>query len=87
MSNSNHDKWVRSVVQAFGNYFLIAFGIESKRIVEHIPTEILTIRGEKHIIEDLFWLEDDTLLHIEYQLSPNPEDLDRLFLDLMWYDL
>lgn len=76
-----------SVAQAFGNHFLNAFGIQLPRIVEHIPTEILTISGKEHIIQDLFRLEDNTLLHIEYQSSPNPKDLDQLFFDLMWYDL
>ncbi|MCM3591223.1 hypothetical protein EN829_037050 [Mesorhizobium sp. M00.F.Ca.ET.186.01.1.1] len=76
-----------SVVQAFGNQFLNAFGIQLPRIVEHVPTEVLTISGEKHIVEDLFRLEDDTLLHMEYQASKNPEDLNQLFVDLMWYHL
>ncbi|MCC0566255.1 hypothetical protein HN020_03200 [Brevibacillus borstelensis] len=76
-----------SVVQAFRNQFLNAFGIQLPRIVQHSPTEITTIRGEKHIVEDLFRMENDTLLHVEYQSSPNPKDLDQLFFDLMWYDL
>ncbi|MCM3592683.1 hypothetical protein M4D58_18840 [Brevibacillus borstelensis] len=76
-----------SVVQAFRNQFLNAFGIQLPRIVEHVPTEVLTINGEKRIIEELFRLEDDTLLHIEYQASANSKDLDQLFVDLMWNDL
>ncbi|MFC0212089.1 hypothetical protein ACFFK0_06410 [Paenibacillus chartarius] len=76
-----------SVVRVFGNQFLNAFGIQLPTIVEHIPTEILTISGEKLIIQELFRLEDDTLLHIEYQSSASPDDLDQLFVDLMWYDL
>ncbi|NOU53718.1 hypothetical protein HN020_02730 [Brevibacillus borstelensis] len=53
-----------SVIQAFGNDFLSAFGFESKRIVEHIPSEIKTIRNEKIMVEDLFRYEDGTLLQI-----------------------
>lgn len=76
-----------SVIQAFRNQFLNAFGIQLPRIVEHVPTEVLTINGEKRIIEELFRLEDDTMLHMEYQASENPKDLDQLFVDLMWYHL
>ncbi|MGG0936996.1 hypothetical protein ABHN11_12910 [Brevibacillus centrosporus] len=76
-----------SVIQAFGNNFLSAFGIQSEQIVEHVPTEILTLRKEKVMIEDLFRLVDDTLLHIVFQASANPDDLDRLLDRLMEYDL
>ncbi len=76
-----------SVVQVFGNDFLNSFGFQLPRIIEHVPTEILTISGEKHIIEDLFRLDNDTLLHVEYQSSASSDDLDQLLVDLMWYDL
>lgn len=55
-----------SVIQAFGNHFLSAFGFESKRILEHIPSEVENIRNEKIWVEDLFRLEDGTLLQLLY---------------------
>ena len=76
-----------SVIQVFGNDFLSAFGIQSEQIVEHVPTEILTLSKEKVMVEDLFRLVDDTLLHIVFQASANPDDLDRLLDRLMEYDL
>lgn len=76
-----------SVIQVFGNDFLSVFGIQSEQIVEHVPTEILTLRKEKVMIEDLFRLVDDTLLHIVFQASAYPDDLDRLLDRLMEYDL
>lgn len=39
------------------------------------------------MIEDLFRLVDDTLLHFVFQASANPDDLDRLLDRLMEYDL
>lgn len=75
------------IIQFFGNHFLDSFNIQTGKIVKHVPTEILTIGGEKYMIEDLFQLDDDTLLHIAYQSSAKPKDLDQLFVNLMWYDL
>lgn len=65
-----------SVIQVFGNHFLSAFGFESKRIVEHIPTEVVTIRREQLVIEDLFRLEDDTLLQLVYHSSAKIDEDD-----------
>ncbi|QRG65989.1 hypothetical protein [Brevibacillus choshinensis] len=76
-----------SVIQAYGNHFFSAFDISLDQIVEHVPTEILTLRKEKVMIEDLLRLVDDTLLHIVFQASANPDDLDRLLDRLMEYDL
>lgn len=60
-----------SGIQAFGNHFLSAFGFESKRIVEHIPSEVENIRNEKIWVDDLFRLEDDTLLQLLYHSGSN----------------
>ncbi|MCG5252448.1 hypothetical protein P4U99_26695 [Brevibacillus agri] len=76
-----------SVIQAFGNDFLSAFGIQLKRIVEHVPMEIINLRKERVWIEELFRLEDDSLLYFVPHASPNPRDLDELRFQLMEYHL
>ncbi|MEK4339098.1 hypothetical protein [Brevibacillus sp. FSL L8-0710] len=76
-----------SIIKVFGNRFLSAFGIQFGRIVEHIPTEIVNLRNEKVWIEELFRLEDDTLLYFVPHASPNPRDLDELIFQLMEYHL
>ncbi|MCM3472212.1 hypothetical protein [Brevibacillus borstelensis] len=76
-----------SVIQAFGNDFLSAFGIQLGRIVEHVPTEIVNLRKERVMIEELFRLEDDSLLYFVLHASPNPKDLDELMVQLMEHNL
>ncbi|MDN4095617.1 MULTISPECIES: hypothetical protein [Brevibacillus] len=76
-----------SVIQAFGNDFLSAFRIHLEQIVEHVPTEIVNLRKETVMIEDLFLLQDGSLLYFVLHASPNPKDLDELMFQLMEHNL
>lgn len=75
-----------SVVQVFRNHFLSAFGIESNKIIEHCPTEIVTLWNEKVLIEDLYEVEGFGMLHLAFQDAKKMESEDVL-LSFLGYDL
>lgn len=75
-----------TAVQMFGNHFLKVVGIDAENIVRHIPTEIETYDLEKVVIEELYELEDGSLLHLVFQDSTSTENEEYL-LRLMKYTL
>ncbi|NRF95566.1 hypothetical protein HQN89_32530 [Paenibacillus frigoriresistens] len=90
MSNENSRKAVRNagVTSVFGSSFLSALGIQiAGKIIEHIPTEIDLIRGEKHLAEELFCLDDESILLLEFQAVSSFDSLVKLMeFDILLYE-
>ncbi|MGO4272493.1 hypothetical protein AB4Z22_22080 [Paenibacillus sp. TAF58] len=82
------DEVVTSAVKVFGSSFLSVLGIQiEEKIIEHIPIEIELIRNEMHLAEELFLLDDNTILHLEFQAESNFDSLVKLLeFDLLLYE-
>jgi hypothetical protein len=73
------DMFLKNIVSAFAHDSLRWMGIEHTDVVGVMPTEITTVEIRKDMMDYVFMLADDSLLHLEFQ-STEEKDLHRFLL-------
>ncbi len=64
----------------FGNQSLEFYGLKTAPIVRAEPTDLPQIKIDEHRMDFVFYLADDTLLHLEFQTTFSLKDLERFKL-------
>ena len=84
---NNYDIIFKSLTNMFQNKALTFFGLDTARIVRAEPTELPQIKVEDRRMDFVFYLEDDTYLHMEFQTTASKENLERFKVyDVAFYD-
>jgi len=73
-----NDVIMKALTGTFGDHTLRVFGLDTARIVSVFATEIPVVEVKNRRTDFVFVLEDNTLLHLEFQVTL--EDLERFML-------
>jgi len=74
ISGHNNDIIMKATAEMFKNKALTVFGLKTAKIVGIMPTVLPVVEAKEKRVDFVFLLEDDTLLHLEFQTTV-PEDL------------
>lgn len=74
ISGHNTDIIMKATAEMFKDKTLEMFGLKTARIVDIMPTVLPMVETREKRVDFVFLLEDDTLLHLEFQTTV-PEDL------------
>ena len=74
ISGHNNDIIMKATAAMFKGKTLAAFGLKTAKIVDIMPTVLPVVEAKEKRVDFVFLLEDDTLLHLEFQTTV-PEDL------------
>ncbi|MBZ4662706.1 MAG: hypothetical protein JG776_388 [Caloramator sp.] len=83
ISHNNNDIILKYMAEAFKDTTLEFLGIKLPKIKSVIPTDLPIIDVKEEVMDFVFLLEDDSLLHLEFQTTYKKDDLIRFNL----YDL
>ncbi len=78
--HQNTDITMRAMAQHLKNKDLSIFGLKTATIKDLNPTSLPAIEAKDRSTDVIFLLEDDTLLHLEFQTTKSIEDLKRFML-------
>lgn len=78
ISGHNNDIIMKATAAMFKDKSLEVFGLKTGKIVDIMPTVLPVVEAKEKRVDFVFLLEDDTLLHLEFQTTV-PEDLLRRF--------
>ena len=70
----NNDIIMKATAAMFKDKTLEVFGLKTAKIVDIMPTVLPVVEAKEKRVDFVFLLEDDTLLHLEFQTTV-PEDL------------
>lgn len=73
ISGHNNDIIMKATAEMFRNKTLEIFGLKTAKIVGIMPTVLPVVEAKEKRVDFVFLLEDDTLLHLEFQTTV-PED-------------
>ncbi|WP_018307243.1 Rpn family recombination-promoting nuclease/putative transposase [Desulfitobacterium hafniense] len=82
ISYHNNDVLMKVLAEQFRNKTLDVFGIKTAKIKALLPSAHPTIDAKETRSDIIFLLEDDTLLHLEFQTTACERDLKRF----LYYD-
>ena len=82
ISYQNTDVALKAMAEKFKNTNLAIYGLQTAKIKALMPTEMPVIEANIRRNDVVFLLEDNTLLHLEFQNTQDEEDLRRF----MHYD-
>ena len=74
ISGHNNDIIMKATASMFKDKTLEVFGLKTAKILDIMPTVLPVVEAKEKRIDFVFLLEDDTLLHLEFQTTV-PEDL------------
>ena len=74
ISGHNNDIIMKATAAMFKDKTLEVFGLKTAKIVDIMPTVLPVVEAKEKRVDFVFLLEDDTLLHLEFQTTV-PEDL------------
>ena len=75
-----NDVVMKAMTGMFGDRTLKVFGLRTARIVSVFATEVPVVEVKDGLTDFIFVLEDNTLLHLEFQTTTRREDLKRFML-------
>lgn len=78
----NNDVLMKVLAEQFKNKTLGVFGIKTAKIKELIPSAHPAVEANETRSDIIFLLEDETLLHLEFQTTASEQDLRRF----LYYD-
>lgn len=78
ISGHNNDIIMKATAAMFKDKSLEVFGLKTAKIVDIMPTALPVVEAKEKRVDFVFLLEDDTLLHLEFQTTVH-EDLLRRF--------
>nr|WP_157862997.1 Rpn family recombination-promoting nuclease/putative transposase [Desulfofarcimen acetoxidans] len=76
----NNDVIMKAMAETFKDKTLRLFGLNTAKIIGVIPTILPVLEVKENRIDYIFLLEDNTLLHLEFQTTVNLENLKRFLL-------
>ncbi len=74
ISGHNKDIIMKATAEMFKDGTLEMLGLKTARIVDIMPTVLPVVEAAEKRVDFVFLLEDETLLHLEFQATV-PEDL------------
>jgi hypothetical protein len=74
ISEHNTDIIMKATAEMFKDKTLEMFGLKTARIVDIMPTVLPVVEAREKRVDFVFLLEDESLLHLEFQTTV-PEDL------------
>ena len=77
ISGHNNDIIMKATAAMFKDKTLEVFGLKTAKIVDIMPTVLPVVEAKEKRVDFVFLLEDDTLLHLEFQTTV-PEDCSEL---------
>ncbi|WHE06073.1 hypothetical protein PGH24_07770 [Thermoanaerobacterium thermosaccharolyticum] len=77
ISYQNNDIILKSMAQEFKDKSLKFYGINVPKIVTVIPADLPVIEVKEDRLDFIFLLEDDSLLHMEFQTTNKKADIKR----------
>jgi predicted transposase/invertase (TIGR01784 family) len=80
ITKHNNDIIMKAIADNFRDKSLEVFGLKTPKIVDVIPTVLPVLEVKENRTDFIFLLEDDTLLHLEFQTTVHPDDLKRFAL-------
>ena len=69
ISGHNNDIIMKATAAMFKDKTLEVFGLKSAKIVDIMPTVLPVVEAKEKRVDFVFLLEDDTLLHLEFQTT------------------
>ncbi len=76
----NNDIIMKCMSEAFKDAALDFYGLHTARIKAVIPSELPVIEVSEEVMDFIFLLEDESLLHLEFQTTNKNENLTRFLL-------
>ncbi len=76
----NNDIIMKCMSEAFKDAALDFYGLHTARIKAVIPSELPVIEVSEEVMDFIFLLEDESLLHLEFQTTNKNENLSRFLL-------
>ena len=87
ISYNNYDIIFKSLTNMFSSQSLEFYGLKTAPIMRAEPADLPQIKIDERRMDFVFYLVDDTYLHIEFQTTFKKEDLDRFKLyDALLYE-
>ena len=87
ISYQNYDIIFKSLTGMFGNQTLEFYGLKTAPIVRAEPTELSDIQIDVQSMDFVFYLADDSYLHVEFQTTYSIKDIERFKLyDALLYE-
>jgi len=80
ITKHSNDVIMKAMAETFKDKTLKIFGLDSARITGVIPTVLPVLEVKENRTDYIFLLEDNTLLHLEFQTSVSEEVLKRFML-------
>ena len=80
ITRHSNDILMKCMAENFKDKTLAFFGLKTARIAGLSPTALPAIEARETRTDVVFLLEDDTLLHLEFQTTVSKEDLKRFLL-------
>ncbi len=80
ITRQSNDILMKYMAESFKDKTLAFFGLKTARITGLSPTGLPAIEARETRTDVVFLLEDDTLLHLEFQTTISKEDLKRFLL-------
>jgi len=87
ISYNNYDIIFKSLTNMFSSQSLEFYGLKTAPILRAEPADLPQIKIDERRMDFVFYLVDDTYLHIEFQTTFKKEDMDRFKLyDALLYE-
>ncbi|MEW6558469.1 MAG: hypothetical protein AB1349_14160, partial [Elusimicrobiota bacterium] len=87
ISYQNYDIVFKSLTGMFKNQTLEFYGLKTAPIVRAEPTELPKVQIDEQRMDFVFYLADDSFLHLEFQTTFSIEDMERFKLyDALLYE-
>jgi predicted transposase/invertase (TIGR01784 family) len=80
ITHHSNDILMKCMAENFKDKTLAFFGLKTPRIAGLSPTALPAIEARETRTDIVFLLEDDTLLHLEFQTTVSKEDMKRFML-------
>ncbi|AGK99801.1 Rpn family recombination-promoting nuclease/putative transposase [Desulfoscipio gibsoniae] len=80
ITRNSNDILMKCMAENFKDKTLSFFGLKTARIAGLSPTSLPAIEAKETRTDTVFLLEDDTLLHLEFQTTVNKQDMKRFML-------
>jgi predicted transposase/invertase (TIGR01784 family) len=80
ITRHNNDVIMKAMAETFKDKTLRLFGLNTAKIIGLIPAVLPVLEVKENRTDYIFLLEDNTLLHLEFQTTVNLENLKRFLL-------
>ena len=78
ISGHNNDIIMKATAEMFKDKTLEVFGLKTAKIIDIMPTVLPIVEAREKRVDFVFLLEDETLLHLEFQTTISDDLLRRI---------